>query len=90
MRNQRTWTALLAVLALLSLSSGSAPLAGFVRAEPDAAASDAPWTPEVPAIELALGELGIGLAAVRARAAWRAPSPARPGARASRPSSCSP
>ena len=61
MRNQRTWTALLAVLAILSLSSGSAPFAGFVRAETDAAGPDAPWTPEVPAIELALAELGMGL-----------------------------
>jgi soluble lytic murein transglycosylase-like protein len=61
MRNQRTWTALLAVLAVFSLSSGGAPLAGFVRAESDPAAADAPWTPEVPAIELALGELGMGL-----------------------------
>jgi soluble lytic murein transglycosylase-like protein len=61
MRNQRTWTALLAVLAIFSLSSGGAPFAGFVRAESDGAGPDAPWTPEVPAIELALGELGVGL-----------------------------
>ena len=58
MREHRSWTALLAVLAALCLSSGGAPLAGFVPSGPDALTGDAPWTPEVPAIETALGELG--------------------------------
>jgi len=58
MREYRSWTALLAVLAAFCLSSGGAPLAGFVPSGPDALTGDAPWTPEVPAIETALGELG--------------------------------
>jgi len=61
MRERRTWTALLAVLAALCLSSGGAPLVGFVPSGSDAVAGDAPWTPEVPAIERILGELGAPL-----------------------------
>ncbi len=61
MRERRTWTAVLAVLAVLCLSSGGAPFAGFVRPEPGALAAEAPWTPEVPAIERALDEQGTFL-----------------------------
>lgn len=58
MRERRTLTLTLAILAALCLSSGDAPLPGSVRPDLEAAVADAPWTPEVPAIERALDELG--------------------------------
>jgi len=61
MRDRRTWTVLLAGLAWLSLSSGMAPPMGLAGSTADAAAALAPWTPEVPAIESALRELGTPL-----------------------------
>jgi hypothetical protein len=60
-REHRCWTALLSLLAVLCLSSGAAPLVGFVSSESDVLAGDAPWTLEVPAIETTLGELGTSL-----------------------------
>lgn len=57
MRDRRTRTGLLAVLAWLSLSTGEGPLA-VARPDADALVAEAPWTPEVPAIEAALAELG--------------------------------
>ncbi len=56
MRERRTRIALLAMLAAFCLSAGGPPLAGFVRSGGEASESDAPWSPEVPAIELALGK----------------------------------
>jgi soluble lytic murein transglycosylase-like protein len=58
-RERRRWTAALAAAAWLSLSSGgAAPLIG--SAGPGTgAAYEAPWTPEVPAVELALRELPV-------------------------------
>jgi soluble lytic murein transglycosylase len=61
MRDRRTWTVLLAGLAWLSLSSGGTLPAGLAGAGGGAAAAPAPWTPEVPAIEAALAELGTPL-----------------------------
>ena len=61
MRENRCWTALLALLAALCLSSGGAPLAGFVPSDLDAIVGDAPWTLEVPEIETTLDELGAPL-----------------------------
>ena len=61
MRDRRTWTVLLAGLAWLALSSGGAPPMGLAGSEADAIAAQAPWTPEVPAIETALAELGTPL-----------------------------
>ena len=58
MRERRTPTAVLTLLAVLCLSSGGAPPAAFVRSESGALAADAPWTPEVPAIEHGLDALG--------------------------------
>jgi len=58
MRERRTATALLSLLAVLCLSSGGAPLAAFVGPEASALESEAPWTPEVPGIERALERLG--------------------------------
>jgi soluble lytic murein transglycosylase-like protein len=57
MRDRRTRTALLALLAWLSLSPGSAPPAGLAGGEARPAGAEAPWTAEVPAIEKALREL---------------------------------
>ena len=61
MRDRRTWTVLLAGLAWISLSSGGTPLIGSAGSAADAIAAQAPWTPEVPAIELAFRELGTPL-----------------------------
>jgi len=61
MRDRRTWTVLLAGLAWLALSSGGAPPMGLAGSAADVVAAQAPWTPEVPAIERALGELGTPL-----------------------------
>jgi soluble lytic murein transglycosylase-like protein len=61
MRDRRRWTVLLAGLAWLSLSSGGAPPIGFTGSGADAVAAQAPWTPEVPAIEMAFRELGTPL-----------------------------
>ena len=58
MRERRTATALLALIAVLCLSSGGAPPAAFVSPEAGAMAGEAPWTPEVPGIERALDQLG--------------------------------
>jgi soluble lytic murein transglycosylase-like protein len=70
MRERRNRTALLALLAVLCLSSGGAPLAAFVRPQAGEIAADAPWTPEVPAIERALEEFGsVLLPAERSRVA---------------------
>jgi soluble lytic murein transglycosylase len=56
MRERRNRTALLALLTALCLSSGGAPLAGFVSAEQGMALADAPRSAEVQAIELVLRE----------------------------------
>jgi len=70
MRERRSLTLWLALLAALSLSSGGAPLTVFVRPDFAAGVPDAPWTPEVPAIEEALDELGgMLLPAERSRVA---------------------
>jgi hypothetical protein len=61
MRDRRTWTVLLAGLAWLSLSSGGTLPAGLAGAGGGAVTAPAPWTPEVPAIEAALAELGTPL-----------------------------
>ena len=61
MRDRRTWTVLLAGLAWISLSSGGGPPIGSAGSAADAIAAQAPWTPEVPAIELAFRELGTPL-----------------------------
>lgn len=58
MRERRNPTALLALLAVLCLSSGGAPPAAFLASQADAFAAEAPWTPEVPAIEQGLENLG--------------------------------
>ena len=57
MRERRSWTLLLAVLAWLSLSSGGVSPLALGGSSSDLAAGEAPWTPEVPAIESALREL---------------------------------
>jgi soluble lytic murein transglycosylase-like protein len=61
MRDRRTWTVLLAGLAWLSLSPGVTSSTGLAGSAADAVAAAAPWTPEVPAIESALRELGAPL-----------------------------
>ena len=61
MRDRRTWTVLLAGLAWLSLSPGVTSSTGLAGSAVDAVAAAAPWTPEVPAIESALRELGAPL-----------------------------
>jgi soluble lytic murein transglycosylase-like protein len=58
MRERRSLTVFLALLAVLCLSSGGVPPAAFEHPESGALAADAPWTPEVPAIEQGLDELG--------------------------------
>ena len=58
MRERRSLTLCLALLGVLSLSSGNVSFTGFVRPDFAAGVADAPWTPEVPAIEQALDELG--------------------------------
>jgi soluble lytic murein transglycosylase-like protein len=57
MRDRRTRTALLGFLAWLSLSSGGAPIGRLAGPETPMLSAEAPWTPEVPAIERALREL---------------------------------
>jgi soluble lytic murein transglycosylase len=57
MRDRRTWTLLLAGLAWLSLSPGAGGPGLVAGTGADPAALEAPWTPEVPAIEAALREL---------------------------------
>ena len=62
MRDRRTWTFLLAALAWFALSSsGGTPLEGSAGSAADGVAAQAPWTPEVPAIEAALRQLGAPL-----------------------------
>src|SRR5262247_3863184 len=61
MSERRTPTSVLALLAALCLYSGGAPPDAFVRAESDDFALEAPWTPEVPAIEQGLDDLGAVL-----------------------------
>jgi soluble lytic murein transglycosylase-like protein len=53
MRDRRTWTLLLAGLACLCLS-GEVPPLGVAGSQPGSAAAEAPWTPEVPAVEATL------------------------------------
>ena len=91
MRDRRTWTVLLAGLAWLCLSSGGAPPLGLARlAQPTRVGAEAPWTPEVPAIESALRELGAPLLPLGGRP--RRPHAGRrgPSRRPSRRSSCWP
>lgn len=57
MRDRRTWTLLLAGLAFLSLSTGGAAPGDLAGSGASRAVREAPWTPEVPAIEAALRDL---------------------------------
>jgi soluble lytic murein transglycosylase-like protein len=57
MRDRRLRTALLGLFAWLSLSTAGAPPAALVASDAPARAADAPWTPEVPAIERGLTAL---------------------------------
>lgn len=66
MRDRRTWTVLLAGLAWLSLSTGGAPAGDLNSSRADRFAAEAPWTPEVPAIETALRELEAPLSRLEA------------------------
>jgi soluble lytic murein transglycosylase len=66
MRDRRTWTVLLAGLAWLSLSTGGAPAVDLGGSGADRVAAEAPWTPEVPAIETALRELEAPLSGLEA------------------------
>jgi soluble lytic murein transglycosylase-like protein len=57
MRDRRKRTALLALLAWLSLSPGGPPPEGLADGQAPPLVAEAPWTPEVPAVEKALREL---------------------------------
>ncbi len=71
MRDRRTWTVLLAGLAWLSLSTGGVPPLGLTSSRADLVAGEAPWTPEVPAVESALRELAPPLSRLSRREAAR-------------------